>query len=59
MYGSNISNNLTTPLSSMIAISRRLLEILDDAKAKGAQIIACAEYDRDKMHVVCLYLYLY
>ncbi|NAR56547.1 aldehyde dehydrogenase family protein [Acinetobacter haemolyticus] len=48
MYGNSIRDN---PNYTSIVNDRhfkRLLEILDDAKAKGAQIIACAEYDRDQ-----------
>ncbi len=48
MYGSNISNNSNYTSIVNDRHFKRLLEILDDAKAKGAQIIACAEYDRDK-----------
>ncbi|NNP77516.1 coniferyl-aldehyde dehydrogenase [Acinetobacter sp. Ac_3412] len=48
MYGNNISQN--TNYTSIVNDRhlKRLLDILDDAKAKGAQIIACGEYDRDK-----------
>ncbi|ENX63116.1 MULTISPECIES: coniferyl aldehyde dehydrogenase [Acinetobacter] len=48
MYGKNISQN--TNYTSIVNDRhlKRLLDILDDAKAKGAQIIACGEYDRDK-----------
>ncbi|ENX53034.1 MULTISPECIES: coniferyl aldehyde dehydrogenase [Acinetobacter] len=48
MYGNNISQN--TNYTSIVNERhlKRLLDILDDAKAKGAQIIACGEYDRDK-----------
>ncbi|WDZ50567.1 coniferyl aldehyde dehydrogenase [Acinetobacter vivianii] len=48
MYGANISNNSNYTSIVNDRHLKRLIEILDDAKAKGAQIIACGEYDRDK-----------
>ncbi|ENX37609.1 coniferyl aldehyde dehydrogenase [Acinetobacter courvalinii] len=48
MYGTNISNNSNYTSIVNDRHLKRLLEILDDAKAKGAQIIACGEYDSDK-----------
>ncbi|ENX36526.1 hypothetical protein F889_00240 [Acinetobacter colistiniresistens] len=46
MYGNNIhhNDNYTSIISDRHL--KRLLEILDDAQAKGAQIIVCGEYDR-------------
>ncbi|CAM4428047.1 hypothetical protein F901_00285 [Acinetobacter dispersus] len=48
MYGNNISQNSNYTSIVNDRHLKRLLDILDDAKAKGAQIIACGEYDRDK-----------
>lgn len=48
MYGNNISNN--TNYTSIVNDRhlKRLLEILEDAKQNGAQIIACGEYNREQ-----------
>ncbi|MGA6137756.1 coniferyl aldehyde dehydrogenase [Acinetobacter dispersus] len=48
MYGNNISQNSNYTSIVNDRHLKRLLDILDDAKAKGAQIIACGEYDHDK-----------
>lgn len=48
MYGANISTNSNYTSIVNDRHLKRLLEILDDAQAKGAQVIACGEYDRDK-----------
>ncbi|ENW89921.1 coniferyl aldehyde dehydrogenase [Acinetobacter dispersus] len=48
MYGNNINQNSNYTSIVNDRHLKRLLDILDDAKAKGAQIIACGEYDRDK-----------
>ncbi|MCU4641068.1 coniferyl aldehyde dehydrogenase [Acinetobacter courvalinii] len=48
MYGANISTNSNYTSIVNERHLKRLLEILDDAQAKGAQVIACGEYDRDK-----------
>lgn len=48
MYGNNIRNNDNYTSIVNDRHLKRLLDILDDAQAKGAQIIACGEYDRDQ-----------
>ncbi|MCH7314805.1 coniferyl aldehyde dehydrogenase [Acinetobacter sp. ANC 3882] len=48
MYGKSIRNNDNYTSIVNDRHLKRLLEILDDAKAKGAQVIACGEYDRDQ-----------
>lgn len=48
MYGNNICQNSNYTSIVNDRHLKRLLDILDDAKAKGAQIITCGEYDRDK-----------
>ncbi|EPF91797.1 aldehyde dehydrogenase [Acinetobacter gyllenbergii] len=48
MYGNNIRNNDNYTSIVNDRHLNRLLDILDDAQAKGAQIITCGEYDRDQ-----------
>ncbi|MCH7336666.1 coniferyl aldehyde dehydrogenase [Acinetobacter sp. NIPH 2699] len=48
MYGNDIRNNENYTSIVNDRHLKRVLEILDDAKAKGAQIIACGEYNPEQ-----------
>lgn len=48
MYGHHIDNNSDYTSIVNDRHLHRLLSILDEARAKGAQIIACADYERER-----------